>query len=88
MSDACDKTTLFNYQVIGKDAETVRDVLLHVYEALQDKGYSPCGQIVGYLISGDPTFITSHKDARSLILQIERDIILEELVRYYLSQRE
>jgi len=88
MSDAHDKTTLFSYQVFAEHSEAVRTVLVQVYEALQDKGYDPFGQIVGYLISGDPTFITSHKNARSLILQIERDIILEELVRYYLRQAE
>jgi uncharacterized protein (UPF0297 family) len=57
-----------------------------VYEALQDKGYNPFGQIVGYLLSGDPTFITSHKNARSLIAQLERDVILEELVKHYLQK--
>ncbi|WP_461370973.1 IreB family regulatory phosphoprotein, partial [Candidatus Darwinibacter acetoxidans] len=50
------------------------------------KGYNPFGQIVGYLLSGDPTFITSHKNARSLIAQLERDVILEELVKHYLQK--
>ena len=86
MSDAQDKTTLFSYHALEEHSATVRTLLQQVYEALQDKGYNPFGQIVGYLISGDPTFITSHKNARSLILQIERDIILEEL--YYLRQVE
>ncbi len=88
MSDAHDKTALFRYQAFEQNSEAVRTVLEQVYEALQDKGYNPFGQIVGYLISGDPTFITSHKSARSLILEIERDIILEELVRHYLKQAE
>ena len=88
MSDAHDKTTMFSYQAYGDEPEAVRIVLKHVYEALQDKGYNPFGQIVGYLISGDPTFITSHKNARSLILQIERDVILEELVTHYLKHVE
>ncbi|MDI9485425.1 MAG: IreB family regulatory phosphoprotein [Bacillota bacterium] len=88
MGDAHDKTALFSYQAFEKDSAAVRTVLEHVNEALQDKGYNPYGQIVGYLISGDPTFITSHKNARSLILQIERDIILEELVRHYLKHVE
>ncbi len=87
MSDAYDKTTLFDYKSL-EDSKAVRTVLQNVYEALQDKGYNPFGQIVGYLISGDPTYITSHKNARSLILQIERDIILEELVRFYLSLKQ
>ncbi|HBG00445.1 MAG TPA: IreB family regulatory phosphoprotein [Firmicutes bacterium] len=85
MSDALDKTTLFSSKAIEEDPLAVRTILAHVYEALQDKGYNPFGQIVGYLISGDPTFITSHKNARSLVTQIERDIILEELVRQYLK---
>ncbi|MDI9422843.1 MAG: IreB family regulatory phosphoprotein [Bacillota bacterium] len=85
MSDALDKTTLFNWKALEEDPLAVRTVLEHVYEALQDKGYNPFGQIVGYLISGDPTFITSHNKARSLITQLERDIILEELVRQYLK---
>lgn len=88
MSDTHDKTTLFSALTLGDDPEAVRTVLQHVYEALQDKGYNPFGQIVGYLISGDPTFITSHRNARSLILQIERDIILEELVKHYLKRVE
>ncbi|HHT90208.1 MAG: IreB family regulatory phosphoprotein [Limnochordia bacterium] len=85
MSDALDKTTLFNWKALEEDPLAVRTVLEHVYEALKDKGYNPFGQIVGYLISGDPTFITSHNKARSLITQLERDIILEELVRQYLK---
>lgn len=86
MGDAYDKTALFSYKALEEDSSLVRTVLQEVYEALQDKGYNPFGQIVGYLMSGDPTFITSHKNARSLIGQIERDIILEELVKYYLQK--
>ena len=56
-----------------------------VYKALQAKGYNPVGQIVGYLLSGDPTYITSHGNARNLIRQLERDEILEELVASYLQ---
>ena len=85
MSDALDKTTLFNWKALEEDPLAVRTVLEHVYEALQDKGYNPFGQIVGYLISGDPNIITSHNKARSLITQLEGDIILEELVRQYLK---
>ncbi|MGB4615677.1 MAG: IreB family regulatory phosphoprotein, partial [Limnochordia bacterium] len=57
-----------------------------VYQALRAKGYNPVRQIVGYLMSGDPTYITSHKDARNLIRQLERDEILEELVASYLQK--
>jgi len=60
------------------------DILEYVYRALQAKGYDPVTQIVGYLISGDPTYITSHNGARSMITRLERDEIVEELVRVYL----
>ena len=63
----------------------VSDVLAIVYRALMEKGYNPVNQIVGYIMSGDPTYITSHKSARSLIMKVERDEILEELVRFYLA---
>ena len=62
------------------------DILLYVYHALQAKGYDPITQIVGYLISGDPTYITSYQNARSLICRIDRDELLEELVQFYLSK--
>ncbi|HHY16042.1 MAG TPA: IreB family regulatory phosphoprotein [Firmicutes bacterium] len=86
MSDAHDKTALFRYKSVEDESAAVRTVLQDVYAALQERGYNPFGQIVGYLISGDPTFITSHKNARTLIAQIERDIILEELVKHYLKE--
>lgn len=59
------------------------DILVHVYEALVEKGYNPINQIVGYLISGDPTYITSYKNARGLIARIQRDELLELLVTSY-----
>ncbi|NMA66927.1 MAG: IreB family regulatory phosphoprotein [Clostridiaceae bacterium] len=61
-----------------------REIILKVYEALTEKGYNPISQLVGYIMSGDPTYITSHKNARSLIRRLERDEIIEELVRYYI----
>ncbi|MCL2357221.1 MAG: IreB family regulatory phosphoprotein [Defluviitaleaceae bacterium] len=64
--------------------EEVRANLELVYEALKEKGYNPITQIVGYVLSGDPTYITSHKNARSLIGRIERDELLEEMVREFL----
>ena len=64
---------------------TARDILQHVYRALQAKGYDPVTQLVGYLISGDPTYITSYGQARSMICRLERDEIMEELVRVYLQ---
>ena len=62
-----------------------QDILMYVYQALQAKGYDPITQLVGYIISGDPTYITSYNSARSMICRLERDEILEELVRYYLA---
>ena len=63
----------------------VQDILIKVYAALQDKGYNPINQIVGYILSGDPTYITSHMNARSLITKLERDELLEEIVWFYLG---
>ncbi len=62
-------------------------VLQDVYKALEEKGYDPITQIAGYLLSGDPTYITSYNDARSNIRRIERDELIEELVRYYVTNR-
>ena len=60
---------------------SVSEVILRVYQALVERGYNPVNQIVGYIMSGDPTYITSHNNARSLIMKVERDEILEELMR-------
>ena len=65
----------------------VSQVLELVYAALTEKGYNPVNQIVGYIMSGDPTYITSHKGARSLIMKVERDEILEELMSVYIDTR-
>lgn len=65
----------------------VTEVLERVYEALNEKGYNPISQIVGYIMSGDPTYITSYKGARSLIMKVERDEILEELMRNYVENK-
>ena len=62
-----------------------KEILAEVYEALKDKGYDPINQIIGYILSGDPTYITSHNNARSLIRGIERDELLGEILREYLS---
>lgn len=63
----------------------VSEVILRVYQALVERGYNPVNQIVGYIMSGDPTYITSHNNARSLIMKVERDEILEELMRNYVE---
>ena len=70
---------------IVESGNEAQDILLYVYKALQAKGYDPINQLVGYIISGDPTYITSYNSARSLICRLERDEILEELVRSYLE---
>jgi uncharacterized protein (UPF0297 family) len=67
-----------------KDDET-QDIILRVYMALKEKGHNPVSQIAGYLLSGDPTYITSHNNARSLVRKVERDEILEELIKSYVS---
>ena len=64
----------------------VKDVLHIVYEALTEKGYNPVNQIVGYIMSGDPTYITSHNNARSLIMKVERDEIVEEVLQEYIKE--
>lgn len=63
----------------------VSDIIRQVYEALIEKGYNPVNQIVGYIMSGDPTYITSHKNARSLIMKAERDELVEEMMKSYIE---
>jgi uncharacterized protein (UPF0297 family) len=73
---------------VGKEQETgVKLVLSTVYEALTEKGYNPVNQIVGYIMSGDPTYITSHQSARSLIMKVERDELVEELLTDYIKNK-
>ena len=79
-----------NTQDIGIIRESmieVSDILSQVYEALSEKGYNPVSQIVGYIISGDPTYITSYKNARSLIMKAERDELIEVLLENYIDTR-
>lgn len=78
-----DRTTKF---VLTKDVENpVRGILRLVCDAMREKGYDPLNQIVGYIISGDPTYITSHNSARNLLTKLERDEILEEIVSNYIG---
>ena len=65
----------------------IRQVLTEVYEALNEKGYNPVNQIVGYIMSGDPTYITSYKGARSMIMKVERDELVEELLKEYIQNK-
>ena len=64
---------------------SVSEVILRVYQALVERGYNPVNQIVGYIMSGDPTYITSHNNARSLIMKVERDELVEEVIRYFIE---
>ncbi len=78
-----DKTMTFR---IGDEKEDImKDTLTEVYDALKEKGYNPTSQIVGYLLSEDPTYITTHKNARSLIRRIDRDELLAAMVKSYLD---
>ncbi len=79
-----DFTRKFNI-AMDKDAE-IHQMLLTVYRALEEKGYNPINQIVGYILSEDPTYITNHNNARTLIRKIDRDELLQVLVRNYLNQ--
>ncbi|BEP28965.1 IreB family regulatory phosphoprotein [Helicovermis profundi] len=78
-----DKTMKFSVE--KQQSEERKEILLFVYNALTEKGYHPTNQMIGYLLSGDPTYITTHKDARKVIRKVERDEILEEILEYYLK---
>ena len=78
-----DRTMTFS---IGDQTEQeIRNILTLVYDALKEKGYNPINQIVGYILSEDPTYITTHNNARNLIRKIDRDTLLQSLVKEYLS---
>ena len=74
------------YSLEAFEEEIVKDVIKDVYEALEERGYNPINQLVGYIMSGDPGYISSHKEARSKITKIERNKILEVLLREYLKK--
>ena len=78
-----DKT--MSFEVEREENTKCQEVLKEVYEALVEKGYNPINQIVGYILSGDPTYITSYKDARNKIRTIERDELLEKMVKKYIG---
>lgn len=65
----------------------IKGIISEVYSALEEKGYNPISQMVGYILSGDPTYITGHKNARSLIMKVERDEIVEFLVKFYVNNQ-
>ncbi|MBT2569131.1 IreB family regulatory phosphoprotein [Planococcus sp. ISL-110] len=80
-----DRTMKFDSSDESMEQE-VKQVMLQVHAALEEKGYNPINQIVGYLLSGDPAYIPRHQDARNMIRKIERDEILEELVNFYIKK--
>ena len=82
-----DKDTL-KFTVPSDDKENMRRILRNVYEALTEKGYNPINQIVGYLLTEDPTYITNYNGARSMICKIDRDELMQALVREYLFEQE
>ena len=81
-----DKNQTQFFKVEKEPEIQVRDVLEIVYRSLSEKGYNPLNQIVGYIMSGDPTYITSHNNARSLIMKVERDELVEELLADYIKK--
>ena len=76
------------FQVESGPQISAKDILEIVYKALSEKGYNPVNQIVGYIMSGDPTYITSHNGARSLIMKMERDELVEEMLKTYIEHNE
>lgn len=82
-----DKDTV-KFTVPSDDKENMRRILRNVYEALTEKGYNPVNQIVGYLLTEDPTYITNYNNARSMICKIDRDELMQVLVRKYLFEKE
>ena len=83
MTDPHDETRVLSNR--GASRQEVRDKLLQIYGALQEKGYDPIRQIAHFLLSGEPTYITAHKNARALAGKLERDEVLEEILTYYLE---
>jgi len=82
MNDHTNGTMQFQ---LPKDRHAANEIIMTVFAAMKEKGYDPVNQIVGYLISGDPTYITSHNNARYLIRRLDRDELIEELVRFYVE---
>ncbi len=84
MNNNMDHTMKFKLE---KEKEMApKDIILHVYKALDEKGYNPNNQIIGYILSGDPTYITSHNNARSIIRKLDRDELLGEILEKYLEK--
>ncbi len=77
-----------SFHVEKEKNNKTKEILKEVYKALEEKGYNPINQIVGYILSGDPTYITSHKNARNLIREVERDELLDKMVKAYIGMEE
>lgn len=85
MSNVSEQTMMFRVENEENNAAAV--IITNVYQSLKEKGYNPINQLVGYLLSGDPAYITSHNNARGLIRKLDRDELLEELVRAYVKDK-
>lgn len=77
--------TTMTFSIGDQTERQIREILTTVYDALKEKGYNPINQIVGYILSEDPTYITTHNNARNLIRKIDRDTLLQSLVKFYLT---
>ena len=75
------------FKLNNEKDEQIKTMLTQVYDALREKGYNPVNQIVGYIMSGDPTYITSHNNARVMIMKVERDELIEEALHYYINNK-
>lgn len=83
MDKKLNNTAKFDYSM--ESVNGAREIISQVYQSLKEKGYNPNNQLIGYILSGDPTYITNHNNARSLIRKIERDELLEEILNVYLE---
>ncbi|WP_019228132.1 MULTISPECIES: IreB family regulatory phosphoprotein [Sedimentibacter] len=83
MDSNVNNTAKFDYNM--ESLNEAREIIAQVYQSLKEKGYNPNNQLIGYILSGDPTYITNHNNARSLIRKIERDELLEEILNVYLD---
>lgn len=86
MTEGSSKNTI-KFTVPSNDKDSMRRILRNVFDALNEKGYNPINQIVGYLLTEDPTYITNYNNARSMICKLDRDELLQELVRCYLFEK-
>lgn len=83
MDKSLNNTAKFDYNM--ETVNEAREIIYQVYQSLKEKGYNPNNQLIGYILSGDPTYITNHNNARTLIRKIERDELLEEILNVYLD---